>query len=741
LDVLRSGQDLLHYHIVDKIGQGGMGEVYKAEDVKLRRPVAIKLLPAGTAKDQEAKHRFLREARSASALNHLNIITIYALEETEDLSFIVMEYIQGESLLAINERQALSLTELLDVGSQVADALAAAHSVGLIHRDIKPANIVITPHGQAKVLDFGLAKMALPIPGEIDSLAATRPADLTAAGSVMGTIAYMSPEQARGEPLDARTDIFSLGVLLYEATTGRMPFNGPNLISILQDLALGNPPSPSIIAPHLPKGLDAIIQKALAKCKEDRYSSATELSAALRGLKDSLGGTFGLAPANRPETRYARSGDINIAYQVVGEGPIDLVYVPGWVSNVEEGWEEPLLARFFERLASFSRLIIFDKRGTGLSDQTTGLPALEQRMDDVRAVMEAAGSERAVLFGISEGSGMCLLFAATYPERTASLIVFGAFASRVWAPDYPWAPTSEQRQKFFDAIEHEWGGPLGVEELAPSVAQDERFRRWFASFQRRSVSPGAALALAHMNTSIDVRQVLPAIRVPTLVIHRTRDRDANIEEGRYIAARIPGARFVELPGEDHLPFVGDQVALFDEIEKFLAGIQGVQAPESMLATVLFAEARGATAGPTEMEPRVLRDRLMTISRREIEWFKGREGVTEGDRPVAAFDGPARAIRAACAISQSAERVGIEVGVGLHAGECQMMERTIGGVAVDIGAEVARRAAAGEVLVSSTVKDLVAGSDIRFEDRGVYALDGNQGEWRLYRVERSQLAGG
>src|SRR5437588_4280508 len=297
-----------------------------------------------------------------------------------------------------------------------------------------------------------------------------------------------------------------------------------------------------------------------------RFTADTESSA---GLATTVLDTARVRTTGdlKPETRYAKSGDINIAYQVLGSGPVDLVYVPCWVTHLEYGWEEPSLARFYRRLASFSRLILFDKRGTGLSDQTTGLPTLEQRMGDVRAVMEAVDSERAVVFGMSEGGNMALLFAATYPERTVALITFGIFASRVWSPDYPWAPTPDERQKFYDAIEREWGGPIGVEDLAPSMAHDERFRQWWASYRRRSASPRAALALARMNTLIDVRHVLPAIRLPPLVMHRTGDRDTDIEEGRYIAAHIPSARFVELPGEDHLLYVGDQDAVLREVEK------------------------------------------------------------------------------------------------------------------------------------------------------------------------------
>jgi pimeloyl-ACP methyl ester carboxylesterase len=269
------------------------------------------------------------------------------------------------------------------------------------------------------------------------------------------------------------------------------------------------------------------------------------------------------------DVRYAQSGEVSIAYQVAGDGPVDLVYVPGWVSHLEFGWESPRVARFYERLASFSRLILFDKRGTGLSDRAFGLPTVEQRMDDVRAVMDAAQSGKALVFGMSEGGGMAMAFAACHPDRVRALALYGVFAKREWAPDYPWAPTAEQRQRFFDAIEHGWGGPVGIEDIAPSLVHDDEFRDWWATYQRRSASPAAALALARMNTAIDVRAHLPAIQAPTLVMHRTDDKDAHIDEGRYVAGHIPGARFVELSGEDHLIYAGDTDAVVAEVRDFL----------------------------------------------------------------------------------------------------------------------------------------------------------------------------
>jgi pimeloyl-ACP methyl ester carboxylesterase len=436
---------------------------------------------------------------------------------------------------------------------------------------------------------------------------------------------------------------------------------------------------------------------------------------------------------------YARSGDVNIAYQIIGDGPLDLVFVMGWVSHLEYFWREPSFARFLLRLASFSRLILFDKRGTGLSDRVpiNELPTLEQRMDDVRAVMDAVGSERAALCGVSEGGPMCSLFAATYPAKTLALVMIGTYAKRIRDADYPWAPTPEHRQQFFEEMREQWGGPVGLEERAPSVADDPAFRQWWATYLRMGASPGAALALTQMNAEIDVRQVLPSIRVPTLVIHRSEDQCLKVEEGRYVAERIPGARYVELPGRDHLPFVGDQDAILDEVEEFLTGVRHSLEPDRVLATVLFAhildsKEHAERLGRPAWESLI--SRLHTHVRKEIEWFRGRDIDMVGDRPLAIFDGPARAIRCASAITEHAARLGVHLRAGLHTGECDMVDGRVGGIAAEIGAEVAKHAAPNEVLVSSTVKDLVAGSGIRFEDRGAHQLAGVPGDWRLFAVE-------
>jgi pimeloyl-ACP methyl ester carboxylesterase/DNA-binding winged helix-turn-helix (wHTH) protein len=453
---------------------------------------------------------------------------------------------------------------------------------------------------------------------------------------------------------------------------------------------------------------------------------------------------FELSLDRPPETMYARSGEVNIAYQVIGDAPIDLVFVMGWVSHLEYFWREPSFARFLLRLASFARLILFDKRGTGLSDRVpiNELPTLEQRMDDVRAVMDAVGSERAALCGVSEGGPMCSLFAATYPEKTLALVMIGTYAKRIRDDDYPWAPTTEQRQHFFEEMRKQWGGPVGLEERAPSVADDPKFREWWATYLRMGASPGAALALTQMNAEIDVRKVLPSVHVPTLVIHRSEDRCLKVEEGRYVAESIPGAKYVELPGQDHLPFVGDQDAILDEVEEFLTGVRHTLEPDTVLATVLFTQIVDSKDHAERLGNArwyALLDRLREHVRKEIEWFRGREIDMIGDRPLAIFDGPARAIRCASAISEYASRLGILMRAGLHTGECEMVgppgETKVCGIAPQIGAQVATAAAAGEVLVSSTVKDLVAGSGIEFEDKGVHTLVDLPGEWRLFAVKR------
>jgi pimeloyl-ACP methyl ester carboxylesterase/DNA-binding winged helix-turn-helix (wHTH) protein len=441
-------------------------------------------------------------------------------------------------------------------------------------------------------------------------------------------------------------------------------------------------------------------------------------------------------PFVAPATHYTRSGDVNIAYQVLGEGPLDLIFVTGWISHLEYFWSEPSVAQFLRRLASFSRLILFDKRGTGLSDRVpvSQLPTLEERMDDVRAVMDAVGSERAAICGVSEGGVLSALFAATYPDKTLALIMIAPYAKRIRDETYPWGPTKAEREAFYRQILSDWGGPVGLEERAPSVAQDPHFREWWATYLRMGASPGAAVALTQMNSEIDAREVLKNVRVPALVLHRSDDRCLLVEEGRYVASLIPNSRFVELPGIDHLPFVGDSTSVLDQIEEFLLGVRLIGEPDSILATVLhvrFFQAGASSDLRLTDFPSGLSKSLAIELRRKIEWFRGTQ--LDGT-PLALFDGPARAIRCACAIAEGASWLGVIVAAGLHTGECDCTGSP-SGIAVRVAEKIAQSAAPGELLVSSTVRDLVAGSGIELTPRQSRAAEEFFGTVQLFEVRR------
>lgn len=436
-----------------------------------------------------------------------------------------------------------------------------------------------------------------------------------------------------------------------------------------------------------------------------------------------------------PDVRYAKSGDVHVAYQIAGDGPFDLVFVPGFVSHLETNWEA-LAAPFFERLASFCRLILFDKRGTGMSDRVEAMPTLEERMDDVRAVMDAAGSEEAVLFGISEGGPMVLLFAATYPARTRALALYGSTPRFLRAPDFPWAPPAHTLDALIGSLESAWGTGAGAELFAPSYATDEAFRAGWGRVQRLAASPGAMIRIMEMLKDIDVRHILPAISAPTLIVHRTGDLAIPVKAARYLAEWIPGARFVELPGDDHVPF-HDADQILDVVEEFLTGAPPRPEADRVLATVLFTDIVASTERLAELGDRRWADLLRVHDRAvraELDRFRGREVKTTGDGFLATFDGPARAIRCACAIREAARRVGVDVRAGLHTGELEVRNGDVGGIAVHIGARVAALAGPGEVLVSRTVTDLVAGSGLTFAERGDHELKGVPGHWGLYAVE-------
>ncbi len=438
------------------------------------------------------------------------------------------------------------------------------------------------------------------------------------------------------------------------------------------------------------------------------------------------------------ETRYAKSGDLRIAYQVHGDGPLDLVFAPGYLSHVEQNQWWPGYAEFVQKCAAFSRLIIFDRRGTGLSDRILALGSFEELMDDIGVVLDAVGSERAALFGGAEGGPMCALFAATFPERTSALVLGASYARRTWAPDHPWGLDDEAQQRILEGYEERWGRiGFGSRSLAPSLADDERFQLWYAQAQRFSGTPASAREWFRITMEIDVRDILPAIRVPTLVIHRVGDRVIPVESGRYLAAHIPDAKYVEAHGDDHFPFVGDIDSIVDEIEEFLTGSRRTREPDRVLATVLFTDIVGSTERAAELGDKRWTELLAEhhrIVRAELDRHRGRVVRVEGDGTLSTFDGPARAVNCATAIKRALTPLGVEIRAGLHTGEIELAATGVEGIAVHIGARVASLASPGEVLASSTVKDLVVGSGIVFADRGRHELKGVPGEWQLFAVD-------
>jgi pimeloyl-ACP methyl ester carboxylesterase len=434
------------------------------------------------------------------------------------------------------------------------------------------------------------------------------------------------------------------------------------------------------------------------------------------------------------DIRYAQSRGLSVAYAESGEGELDLVVVPGFVSHLEVGLEQPLLAQMFRRLASFARVITFDKPGTGLSDPVSGAPTLEERMEDLRAVMDAAGAERAALLGASEGAPMSALFAATHPGRVRALIMYGSYARGTASADYPWAPSPDQIAAAVEAIGELWGTGAMLEAFAPSVAGEPDYVRWWARFQRMAASPAMAKAVVELAAEIDVTDVLPGIRVPTLVLHRTDDMLWPVEGARFVAERIPGARLVEVPGIDHQPWVGDVEPLMAEIESFLTGARHAPEPDRQLLTVLFTDIVGSTGRAAELGDHRWRELLETHDqcvRGKLDAHRGLEVKTTGDGFIATFDGPARAVHCALEICEAVGPIGVQVRAGVHTGECEVTGDDVVGIAVNIGARVGDLAGPGEVLVTGTVKDLVVGSSLDFEPRGTHELTGVPGEWNLF----------
>ncbi|WP_050932012.1 adenylate/guanylate cyclase domain-containing protein [Aestuariivita boseongensis] len=435
----------------------------------------------------------------------------------------------------------------------------------------------------------------------------------------------------------------------------------------------------------------------------------------------------------RPETRYALSGELSIAYQVFGDGEQDLVFVPGWISNIDLFWDEPIVARFLSELSSFCRVILFDKRGTGLSDRGYGAATLEERMDDVRAVMDAVGSESATIFGYSEGGPMSVLFAATYPERTRALILAGSYASRRAHEGYTEGLSEADVNILLEKVRAAWGTPLDIEARIPSLADNPRFRNWWARFLRGGASPSAALALLRMNLEIDVRPILASVQAPSLILHSSRDQIVSCSSGRYLAENIPHAQMVEIDADDHVPFTETSERVLAEVRQFVTGQDRVQIEERILGTIMFTDIVGSTKIAHEIGDRAWTDTLAAHHdevRNQLEIYGGREIKTTGDGFLAMFDGPARAIRCGHAIQSAMDAIGLRIRIGVHTGECTISGDDVSGIAVHIAARIGGMADAGQVLVSQTVRDLVAGSGIFFDNLGAHELRGVDGQWSI-----------
>jgi pimeloyl-ACP methyl ester carboxylesterase len=437
-----------------------------------------------------------------------------------------------------------------------------------------------------------------------------------------------------------------------------------------------------------------------------------------------------------PRTRYAKSGSLSIAYNVLGEGPIDIVYAPGWVSHLEYAWENPDCARFLTQLTGFSRLICFDKRGTGLSDRNAAPATLEERVEDIGAVMDAVGSRRAVVLGVSEGGHMAMMFAATHPERTAALVLYGCYARESSAPGYPWGRDANDREAWTVELEANWGGPFRLEDAAPSMANDPAASAWFGALLRYGASPGAARALSKLNWQVDVRDILPSIRVPTLVLHREGDRWYSVAEARYLAEHIPDTRLIVLPGDDHIPWWGDQDRLIGEIQEFLTGKRDSSVADRVLLTILVTDIVGSTERAAALGDRKWKGLLQShdaIVRREVRMFAGQEINTTGDGFVLAFTDPTRAIHCAQAIMRDLDRLGLTLRAALHTGECERRGSDLSGLAIHIATRIAGKTPPGTIVMSRTVRDLIVGSGINSSEQRTHSLKGVSGHWPLYAI--------
>lgn len=734
-----------------------MGRVYLGHDVALDRPVALKFI-AAAAPSPQVRSRFLVEARALARLAHPNIVGVYRIGEVAGQPYIAYEFIAGQSL----DGRALTLDwpEVLRIALGLARGLAAAHRVGILHRDIKPGNVMLSETGEVKLLDFGLAKLGgelgwalLPsqpsqsrlqegavstrgsgaLAGEgatvsmVAAPAGSEPISgrdgtvsqvagqtgsqsshegLTVPGMVLGTPLYLSPEQWCGEAATSRSDVYALGLVLFELLTGSLPFRGLERTAFLRAVLSEGLPAVRSLRPEVPEALARIVDRCVVRHAAGRFATALEVREALEEAQHTLLPTMtrGHSAASYPRTQYTRGNGLSLAYQVVGEGPLDLVFMHGWVTHVELAWQHSSMAGFLQRLARFARVIHFDKRGTGLSDRTTEAVTFEERMDDLRAVMNAVSARPAVLLGVSDAAAMCALFAALYPRRVRALVLCGGTPRTLEAPGYPHGLPPAVLEGAIEEILRRWGEPVFIEHEAPSVAADPGFREWFARYLRMSASPGNAATMLRMNAAVDLRALLPCIHVPTLVLHRTGDRLTPVGGARYMAEHIPGARLVELPGDDHLPFVGDTGSILDEVERFVSSTREV--PEVSRALGIFLAAQVPEGAADGLQRDLAGEVLVRL--------EGERLPVQGKGLVARFNGAGRALQAARALAARAAAMGIQVHLGLHAGDCVLEGDASAELAVGLARHIAASASPGEVRVSEPVRMLLSGTVHTFE---------------------------
>ncbi len=695
------------YEIRETLGSGGMGNVYRATDSRLGREVAIKVVLGAYASHPEMRERFDREMRSAAAFSHPNVMEIHDVGSHEGLQVAVMEFIDGRVLRELVD-EGLSIETAVRIATGIAAGLEAAHQRGLLHRDIKPENIMVSSDGHVKILDFGLARPEEP----------TADQNLTRTAMTPGTIPYMSPEQAAGETLERATDVFSLGTVLYEMLVGTNPFRGATPLLTLRRVVSASPP-PLPEGKGIPSELEDLVIRMLRSDPGAR-PSANEVARELRTVRDGLtarkaaSAVFPAPDLAPPRTQYARCGEIHLAYQVFGDGPIDLLLAPGFISNIDNYWASPQCAFWLRELSRFARVAMFDKRGTGLSDRVSDLPNMEERIEDVCAVMDAAGFESAALLGISEGGSLASVFAATYPQRCRALILHGSFARFT-----SWFETEEALEGLFDYIRSAWGSGESLPAFAPTLADDAAFREWWGKFERLGANPTAAIDLMRMNSQIDITRVLPSIQAPTLVINRTRDVLIDPDASRVLAESIPGAVRYTSDSVDHIPFVGQPVeGELRAIREFLQGIPDLDARERGLATVLAVRVDSQSGSAT-----------IARVEEQVDLHRGRELTEAGGAHIATFDGPVRAIRCARAIAASVPGARLCV----HTGEVFLGGTQIEGPALDVATRVAAAAGEGDVVVTRIVKDLVAGSAIRFESLADEAAEITAETGLVYRV--------